>query len=47
MGRVTDIHGILHESGADGGKGESTILLYRIVREGGRELIIYVVCKRG
>jgi hypothetical protein len=49
VGRVTDIHGILHEpvAGDDGGKGDSTILLYSIVRQGGSELIIYVVCKRG
>jgi hypothetical protein len=49
VGRVTDINGILHESvaGDDGGKGDSTVLLYSIVRQGGRELIIYVVYKRG
>ncbi len=32
------IHGILHEpvAGDDGGKGDSSILLYSIVRQGGR-----------
>ncbi len=32
MGRVTDIHSILHEpvAGADDGKGDSTILLYTV-----------------
>ncbi len=42
-------YSILHEpvAGDDGDKGDSSILLYSIVRQGGRELIIYVDYKRG